>query len=311
LIAYAVAQPAGTLTEIDSFSVGGGAGFVKVVPATRDVFVSREDEVVALRFDGTSFTEVDRADTSGGGTHVNALADASRVFVAHFNEGEMSVLDFDGSTFSTLRTFTPCVQSHMVFIARGEHVAFVPCRDGNAVAQFDLGPGDAVAAATPATVAAAGGPRHMDQHPTLPIAYVLTEHASDVHVFDLDGAGRLVSPPRQTIATRADAADNWSSDVHLSADATRLYAANRGDPAVAELAVATDGSLTFLGTQPLMGVVRAFAVDPRGPHVYFGDDEGHLQRFEHDPGTGRLVAHETLDDLGSIQVAVLVYLPEP
>jgi 6-phosphogluconolactonase (cycloisomerase 2 family) len=150
----------------------------------------------------------------------------------------------------------------------------------------------------------------MALHPTLPIAYVLAEHASDVHVFDVDTVGHLVSPARQTLATRADGADNQSSDVQLSSDHTRLYAVNRTNPAVAELAVASDGSLTFLGTRALQGVVRAFAVDPRGVNAYFGDAGGHLQRFELDSGTGRLVARESLDGLGSIQATVLAYWPE-
>ena len=149
----------------------------------------------------------------------------------------------------------------------------------------------------------------MTEHPALDLAYVLAEHSSDVHVFEVDATGHLISPPRATVATTEGVVDNWSSDVHVSFDATRLFAVNRTNEEVAELAIDEDGDLTYLGSQPLMGVVRAFAIDPEGPHLYFGDADGHHQHFQLDGTTGRLVAGYAASDLGNIQAAHLVYLP--
>jgi len=100
------------------------------------------------------------------------------------------------------------------------------------------------------------GPRHIMFHPTMPIAYVLTEMGSTVFVLQVaDNALSTI----QHIATLPENNARDSTGAHLEMDAagTRLYASNRGHDSIAVFEI--DGS----GMLKLSQVASTHRASPR------------------------------------------------
>ena len=106
-------------------------------------------------------------------------------------------------------------------------------------------------------------------HPHGNFLYVVTECASTILVFAIDGA---FSQPQhvQTISTLPDDFTGFSAaaDIHFlpHADGRFLHASNRGHDSIATFAVnPQNGRLTLLGHVPTQGKgPRNFAIDPAG-----------------------------------------------
>ena len=115
------------------------------------------------------------------------------------------------------------------------------------------------------------GPRHIALHPTLPVVYVIAEHACTVTVLHRDArAGTLTA--RQTVSTlpeplatalKGGRFANTCADLHVSADGRFVYGSNRGHDSIAAFKVGRDGDLALLGTTPTGGKTpRNFALLP-------------------------------------------------
>lgn len=300
----------GSLTDAGALDTGSGLDFITVGPDNRTVFVSYDESVSAFAYDPTaeSLTLLDSASTFGVGTHVEVDPTGGFVFVAHYNEGALTFLPFSQSGgFGAGQEFSPGANAHQVRVdAAGAHV-YVPCLGSDHVAQFDLS-GGALTAATPPNVAAGNGPRHMDFHPSAPVAYVLNELQSAVQVFDVGQDGTLTRRASDEVFMSLDEAFHQSSDIHVTPDGAFVYAVNRQPPELVTFRVETDHSLTRLGADPLTGVVRSFGVDPKGRYLQVGGADGRLSALQIDATSGDVTETSAETGLGNIHATVVRYL---
>lgn len=100
------------------------------------------------------------------------------------------------------------------------------------------------------TAAPAGsGPRHIEEHPTLPIVYVLTELKQTVLVYKLEDGGLLSPNPLQEVNLVQNGAADWGSkaaELALTSDGSTLFATNRGAlNTVTAFSVSAAGLLAF------------------------------------------------------------------
>jgi len=313
LRAFVMNPSDGSLEAAGSAETGNGLDFIALGPDQRTLFISRDTSLAAYTYDPGSgtFTAGAEVQTEGGGTYVNVDPTGAYVFVASYNEGLLSFFSYDTADgFSEAQTFEPGMNAHQVRIdAAGRHV-YVPCLGSNHVAQYDLDPTSGVLSATAAaTVPSNGGPRHMIFHPSQPVAYVLTENTSQVHVYDVDEtSGSLTLRADQSAFTAEDEMRHWSSDIQITPDGSYVYAVNRDAPEVVRFEVQADQSLVRSGSDSLGSVVRAFAVDPAGAYLQIGGEDGNLVAYRIDPDTGSLSETSNVPGLGDIHNTIIRYL---
>ncbi len=310
---YTMNESDGSLVEAGALDTGDWLDFMTVGPDNRTVFVAYGGNVSAFAYDPTAkkLTLIDSATTFGAGTHVEVDPTGGFVFVAHYNEGKMTFLPFSQAAggFGTGQELSPGKNAHQTRVdSSGTHV-YVPCLGNDYVAQYVLNPsGGALTAATTANVAAGDGPRHMDFHPSAPVAYVLDEVQSAIQVFDVAQNGTLTRRADDEVFMSVDEAFHQSSDIHVTPDGKFLYALNRQPSEVVTFQVGAEHSLTRVGADPLPGVVRSFAMDPKGRYLHLGDSDGTMVALQIEPSAGEL--SETYSDtgLGTINATVTRYL---
>lgn len=138
-------------------------------------------------------------------------------------------------------------------------------------------------------LAAGGGPRHVERHPTLPVLYVINELGNTIDVLERDAA----SPMRilQTVSTLPDdfAGSSTTSEIAISADGRFVYGSNRGHDSIVSFAVDDAGRLSDPDYVSTRGEhPRFFTLDPSGGWllaanqnsdnvVVFALDEGRLR----------------------------------
>ncbi len=298
----------GELEPAGSASAGDDLDFLAVGPDDRTVFVSRNQWVAAFRYDpeADAFAPLGQQSTGGRGTHVAAAPTGARVLVASYQEGALSLLEFSKSSgFGAARVISPGQNAHQVLFGTAGTRVYVPCLGSDYVAQYDLDPaGAALVPASPPTVAAPGGPRHMALHPSGRIAYVLAENSSQVHVFDVDDSGSLVARPGESRYTSADSQYHWSSDIHVTPNGEHVYAVNRRPPELVHFTVGERGVLQRRESTALDGVVRSFAVEPGGRFLLIGGESGNLRAFGID-AAGALSPGPSTPGLGDVHATVL------
>jgi 6-phosphogluconolactonase len=150
-----------------------------------------------------------------------------------------------------------------------------------------LSPGDTPVVSLPP----GDGPRHFHFHPNGHWLYSLQEEGSNIVLFDYDATtGRLSA--RQTISSLPPgfAGSNFCSEILVSADGRFVYAGNRLHDSLGIFAVATDGTLKFVGEEWTHGnYPRSFAFDPTGRFLYCCNQRGdNLAVFRVDRNTGSL-----------------------
>jgi 6-phosphogluconolactonase len=315
LRAFSMDATDGSLDAAGELDTGNNLDFIALGPDDRTVFVSRGSILAAYAYDrdAEGFSLLDETGIPGSGTHVAVDPSGRYVFVAHYNQGELSFLSYsEPGGFGTAQLLEPGENAHQTRLdASGAHV-YVPCLGSDTVAQYDFNQtsGALTAAATP-SAPASGGPRHLDFHPTLPVAYVLTENGSQLHVYDINAStGALQLRTNGSLGTAADAEDHWSSDVHVSPDGRFVYAVNRDPSEIVRFEIDDDGSLTRLGADALGAVVREFAMDPAGRYIQIGGTDGNLVAYRIDPASGALTRTTTQPGLGSIYATLIRYLAD-
>ncbi|HEV8244898.1 MAG TPA: beta-propeller fold lactonase family protein, partial [Polyangiaceae bacterium] len=258
----------GSLSAAGSIDAGSGLDFVTLGPDERSVFVAKDGSVEAYAYDpnAESLTLLDSAPTNGGGTHVAVDPSGKVVLVAHYTENALSLLTYGAASgFGVAQLFQPGMNAHQVRFDQSGTRVYVPCLGSNQVAEYDLDPdAGTLTAKTPASVAAAGGPRHLDFQPDGTLAYVLAELGSQIHTFDVGGNGSLQARAGGSLFTAEDEQGHSSSDIHVTPDGKFVYAVNRNPPEIVRFQVGSTGLLTRLGADGLSGVVREFAMDPAG-----------------------------------------------
>ena len=114
-------------------------------------------------------------------------------------------------------------------------------------------------------LAAGAGPRHVDRHPTLPIAYVINELGNTIDVLesDADNPMRVL----QTVSTLPDgfAGTSTTAEIVVSADGRFVYGSNRGHDSIVSFAIDDAGRLSEPEHASTRGAhPRHFALDPSG-----------------------------------------------
>lgn len=261
-----------------------------MAPGSTQAFVVTNRAIAVYDFDPDTgaFSEGPKGTTQGTGTFVSVSPGDRHVYVAHYNDNALSYLTYDNGAFSTPQRFNAGLRAHSAQESKNGGWVLVPCLGSNYVAQYRRD-GDGLAAATPPTVALAGGPRHFAFHPTKPFAYVLTELSGELGALEFSetsGLGKILDT--EVIGVQSN--DNyWGSDVKISPDGNHVFAVERNAQKLYHFDVSTDGTLQSSGTSvDLGGVVRAFDISTDGRYLFLGNSSGQLVTLAFDADTNTL-----------------------
>ncbi|HCD52382.1 MAG TPA: 6-phosphogluconolactonase [Balneolaceae bacterium] len=185
--------------------------------------------------------------------------------------------------------------THMVKVSPDGKYLFIPDLGSDKIWTFAVDTESATVSPTDqefASVAPGSGPRHMDFHPTLNIAYVINELNSTLSVFDYDPASSSLQE-KQVVNTLPEDFTEWNStaDIHVHPNGKYVYSSNRGHNSLAAFSVdASTGMLTFLNHTSTEGEIpRNFAINPNGEIVYVANQNSdNITVFDLDTETGKL-----------------------
>ncbi len=112
---------------------------------------------------------------------------------------------------------------------------------------------------------AGAGPRHVEQHPTMPVLYVINELGNTIDVLECDADSPMTI--QQTVSTLPDGFTGASTtaEIAVSADGRFVYGSNRGHDSIVSFAIDDAGRLSepehvsTRGSQP-----RHFTIDRSG-----------------------------------------------
>jgi 6-phosphogluconolactonase len=139
-------------------------------------------------------------------------------------------------------------------------------------------------------ITAAGGPRHLCFHPTLPLLYVIEELSGNVAAYKK--VGEKYQLHQRIIASDDNVSDDkGSADIHITYDGKFLYVSNRGKANnLAIFKIAADGKLELSehvstkGEQP-----RNFVIHPSGEFLLVANQKtDNLVVFKRNKKTGSL-----------------------
>jgi 6-phosphogluconolactonase len=135
------------------------------------------------------------------------------------------------------------------------------------------------------------GPRHVDFHPRLPVAYVVNELDSTVTTYRWDGA-RGTLAPLQVVPTLPTSftGNSTAAEIAVAPSGRFVYASNRGHDSIVIFGVDKAGLLAPLGWEPTQGSTpRFFGLDPSGKFLYAANEQGDtIATFRVDAASGKL-----------------------
>jgi len=117
------------------------------------------------------------------------------------------------------------------------------------------------------------GPRHLVFHPNATWFYAANELASTVTFYAYDAVQGLLIERQSFPTIPPDSPENIVADIHLSANAERLYVSNRGHNSIAVFDVNGDGSLSLVSIPASGGNwPRNFALSSNGGFVLVANE---------------------------------------
>lgn len=263
-------------TTLWTADLGEPLHFLALHPARPIVYALGDRDLHALAWDedALELTALGRAPVGVRGTHVEVHPDGDRALVASYGGNAVVLLELGeagepGRVLHVLGGPDDAVfrRAHQVRVHAPSGAIHVPCLGADHVAHLALD-----AARTKLELRAlaptpeGAGPRHLDFHPTLPLAFALNELASSVTAFAIDADGALRPLGTTTTLPAGRTEFSRSSDVHVSPDGRWLFAVNR-EPLndLVTFAIRADGALAPVGRVSTGGDhARTFAVDPAG-----------------------------------------------
>lgn len=206
-----------------------------------------------------------------GPCHLALDADATMLAVANYDSGTVTLfaIDADGHPLLPPALHQNSGKGPDPDRQEGPHAHWVGFGPDGRLYVTDLGidrvlafPVDAttklLGEPQPVFVAPPGsGPRQLAFHPSLPVAYLVSELASTLTVLGMpdtsDSAAHFTV--RQTLSTLPanSAGENLAGAIAMSADGRYLYVTNRGHDSVAAFRIGPDGSATLIGHAPSGG----------------------------------------------------------
>jgi len=243
-------------------------------------------------------------------THLSVQPSGHYLFAASYTSGNFQVFPIlaDGSIGTMTDNFqsvgngtgpNPARQegphAHQILTdLDGDHVFGVDLgADKVNVWNLDSGTGKLIANTVPlAPIASGSGPRHMAFHPDRQHAYVLSELASSVTVFDYDPV-RAAFIWQQTISTLPPdfSGTNTTAEIRIHPNGRFLYNTNRGHNSVTIFEIEPEtGELEVIGWESTRGEwPRGMNLDPSGSFLYAANQNtDNIAVFRIDPVSGKL-----------------------
>lgn len=293
----------GDLTFLERQETDGAPGSLDTDPGRRFLFAAlRSTQAIAsfeINQDTGRLTLLSTTSPEEDPTYVFVDYTGKWLLSASYRAGKVAVHGIlDGGRLEPEgRWYETAEKAHCIRLEGSNRFAYVPHTGPERIYQFEfddetgeLTPTDPPFEETPQGY----GPRHIQFHPRLNLAYVDNEQASSVTAYDLNvDTGAL--DPRDTISTLPDdfTGNNSNADIELTPDGRLLYASNRGHDSIAGFAVDSEGALTSLGTFPTEETPRSFNIDPTGSFLYAaGQKSNRLAAYQIRPN-GQLLQFET------------------
>jgi 6-phosphogluconolactonase len=294
----------GALSPVGEIDAGANPSFLAPDPQHRFLFAVNEgsSEVAAFSIAQSSgeLTFINRVGSEGNGpAHVSVATNGEYALVANYGSGHIASIAIadDGSLDDTLVSVHQAGQNaHLIKQDPATGFVHVPCLGSNYVRSYDLD--SATGTLTPLPdgteldMAPGSGPRHLDYHPTLDVAYVVNEQGDTVVVAERAPTGELTElQVVPTLPNGVDGDDNACADIHVSPDGRFVYASNRGHNSLAIYSVdQASGELTPIGHQGTGGDwPRNFTIDPAGEIILVANQQSdNIVAFRVDSATGLL-----------------------
>lgn len=274
--------------------------FLAIGASTLYAVSESEGRVAAYALDPTTGAPTFLADVASGGAgpaHVAIDRGGRFVLAANYTSGTIAVLPIrgDGGVMAATQTLTAGANAHEIVVAPDGTAVFVPCKGADWIAQYTFDPATGALAPNPVPhlmTAAGAGPRHLAFAPDRAHAYLVNENDSTLVALAFDATTEQLAT-RQTVSTRAPGATgaNTGAEVAVHPSGRWVYASNRGDDDLAQLAIdPADGTLTLVGHTPTGGATpRMFAIDPTGAWLFVANQGSDtVITFAIDPTTGAL-----------------------
>ena len=262
----------GHLTLLQRIELGGMLMPMATAPDRRVLYVARRSQplaVLTLSIDPNSGLLTKHGETELPASMAYLTIDRSGrwLLAASYPQHLVSVhaIGEDRMPRPAHQVVAGVPHAHCVRLSGDNTTAFVASLGSDEVRQYRLDDrhGRIDSYGSPAvTLPAGSGPRHIEFHPTLPVAYLLNEHDGQLHVFDVAVNGLQ---QRQRIDTRPRNPPTPIScaDVRATPDGRFVYTTERTGSTIAGLRVdAATGELSPIGHWPTQRQPRAIAIDP-------------------------------------------------
>lgn len=273
----------GDLKLLDTFPLSGIPGPIAMNPSQQHLYVCRRGikRTTSLAIDHKTGAISETSSVDIDDDHCYLYVDPSGKNLLSASYGGGFTASHRINDNGTLVEKPNCqiataIKAHFIQTDHSNTYAFVPhVGESNAIFQFHfdsetglLTPNDIPSVSPPAGV----GPRHMEFHPVLDMAYVSNEQGCSISTYRFDPSSGTLSLS-QTLSTLPDAfsEDNSCAQIHITPSGNHVYVSNRGHDSIACFAIdPTSGELTALGQQATESVPRAFNIDPTGNFLYAG-----------------------------------------
>lgn len=166
--------------------------------------------------------------------------------------------------------------AHCILTSPDNRFIYVPyVKENNALLQYRFNATDgSLAPLEPANALppADTGPRHMANHPTLPVVYFSNEQHLGVSVYDRDDAGRLRFRNVCDAVTADESKQGVSSsDIVITPDGRYLFAGIRGHQRpfdwITRYRISDNGDLTLIGRTPADKIPWGFTLSPQAEYL--------------------------------------------
>ncbi len=246
LLGFAVDRVTGVLSQRGETLAGQCPSYVAFHPERPLAFAIDENAGTVRSFsvgDDGKLREIGCVDSGGAGpAYISIDRAGGFAFVANYGGGTVAV--FAISETGELKPAVQIVQAgkhpHSIAADVDNRRVSVPILGEDAVLQYAFDParGFLRPARVPRTSAPAGtGPRHIDFHPTLPVAYVVHEHSSELTAYAVADSGFTPLVTCSTLPGAVAHPGNTGSDVHVAPSGRFVYASNRGHDSIAIFAL--------------------------------------------------------------------------
>jgi 6-phosphogluconolactonase len=297
----------GTLAERTRVAMPGRSAYMAVTPDHRFVYAGHGEQpghvtAFALGPSGGLVRLNDQSTALGeeamGISHLAVHPDGRWLLSAHLKSGRIAVLPIglDGRVGPPSFSRIFAVGAHQVVIDRSGRKAFIPVRDGQFVASFDIDTqAGQLLPGTPDRVASApgSGPRHLSLTPDQRFAYVNNESNGTVSAYRVDVARGTLTPLATVSSVPPGYEETGTGHILCHRNGRFVYASNRFHGSIAAYAIdPQSGALRLVEIESADGALkfpRDFDIDPSGAFMIIANERGDsLSVLRIDQTTGSL-----------------------